>query len=223
MHATGSQRVAIFARPILLAVTLCALPAVQASAIPIQVIGGIRAEDFTWLGAGFSETFVHLVGPGFELAGDSRYDRFSHLPKAVPLGSMVSLSGNLEIFGAPNTNQMVFYGGQQYWATGTINIVTPEAMIGPQVTLPLTVSGGLSLSDYMGTQLSLEFFGTGTATADYTLAFQGTPNPEEFLWRSFVFQFAFEPAPVPEPTSLLLLGSGVFGLAARRRSARPAS
>src|SRR5262245_27790693 len=103
----------------LLAVLLGTLQATQASAIPLELTsGGIRAEDFTFLGASFPETFAQLFGPGFELTTDPRYDRFQYVPSAVLPGSMVNFSGGLQLLSgtAPNTLQTLFYGGQQYWA-----------------------------------------------------------------------------------------------------------
>ena len=42
-------------------------------------------------------------------------------------------------------------------------------------------------------------------------------NTVAFVGADFVFQPGFQPEPVPEPATLLLLGGGLAGLAARVR------
>jgi hypothetical protein len=202
---------------------LWALPVGPVSAIPIQLTGGgISVEDLTHLGGDIT-TFIHLVGPGFELTTDPRYDMFQFAGNArdylLP-GSTVDFSGGVQVIsGSPGTFNSLFYGGQEYDFTGTIWVSTPSAVVGSLVTLPFNLSGSGLATNHMDRSFEVEFFGAGTATAAYDQV-PAPWSPDELAWKTRSFSYVIEPPPTPEPTSWMLLGSGLLGYAARRRSAR---
>jgi PEP-CTERM motif-containing protein len=219
MHATGSQRSRIFGRAILLAVSLCALPAVQASAIPIQLTsGGIANEKLGPWPPEFIETRIHLEGPGFLLETDPRYDQLLIFREGPP-GSTVDLSFGMQIvsLSSPGTQGSLIYGGQQYYGSGFISVTTPSFVVGPTATVPFTLSGSFSAFTLEGGFADFELVGSGTARASFTFVDQPGPPP---FWALDDVNYNLAPPPVPEPTTCVLLGAGLVGVAARRRSAR---
>jgi hypothetical protein len=213
---------------------LCALPVSPVSAIPIQLTsGGIFVESRIHFG-GDIQTFVGLAGPGFSLTTDGgRLDQFSfavgspnHPLDFLPSGTITSFSGIMWIFsggnpgipGEPFSRATVIYGGESYFATGDFLVSTPTFVVGPLVTLPFSLSGFIHANNFMGAELDFEIFGAGTVTAGYSQLPTGLPD--EFFWSTQGISYVIEPPPIPEPTSWMLLGSGLLGVAARRRSTR---
>jgi len=206
---------------------LWALPVSPVSAIPIQLTsGGISVESLLIFG-GDVQTFVGLEGPGFELHTDAHFDQFFvGAVDVVPPGTTTSFSGGMQIISgsSPGTPGQpppatVIFGGRSYFATGEIGVSSPSFVVGPQITLPFTLSGQIHATDFMSISFDFEIFGAGTATAGFSQYPSGLPDPS-FYWFTTGIRYTIEPPPIPEPTSLLLLGSGLVGFAARRRSAR---
>lgn len=110
--------------------------------------------------------------------------------------------------------------------------ITAPSMVAPQEDAPFTVSRpfgfsgtlfGYSASD--PTQLLFErtLTGRGTLHAAFDLSARHLDDPVLFDFRSI--RYDFEPtAPIPEPATLLLVGSGIAGMAYRcRKRRRPAA
>jgi PEP-CTERM motif-containing protein len=219
-----TQAFAALGESTLLAVLLGTLQATQASAITIPLTrAGVVVDELSQFG-GDLEISVDILEPGFELHTDPRFT-FVVFTDPIPIGlispgSTVNFSGVVQFLpGFPGiTSNVLIYGGESYFASGVINLSTPSAVVGPLVSVPFSLSGSIRADNFMGATLDFEVFGSGTVTAPYS---QSTLTPpDEFFWQTQHISYLVEPPAIPEPTSLMLLGTGLLGVVARRRSAR---
>ena len=205
-----------------LAALVCCFDSIPAfvRADPITITGGA----LTATGVFGSTTFI-LTGKGFAAAG-GREPGFAGPSACSPCvaGDFVSFSGEFAgestlgsgpaIFNGLAYSKL-FYAGRLGFGGGgvvfpvgssTVNLVSPFALS----TDPVDSSFLQGFLDPLlqGTPVfSVALAGQGVATATYTEGPQGL-----FNFSHVTYEFQSSTTPVPEPTSALLLATGLFGI-----------
>ena len=170
---------------------------------------------------------VSLAGESFVFTGRTGQGVFTPRDSCggCPTGSTVDLTATwvgLDLMGTASYNGITYtqvgavmsdtaVGGR--W-TGTLLI--PNSFAGGALTAPFQFTG--TFRNPTAIPL-LELVGTGQATANLVPSLVA---PGGFNLESIRYEFD-SAAPVPEPTSMLLIGTGLAGLAARRRRPRLSS
>ena len=194
---------------------LSAFSAPHAGAVPIVMTSGSIHMDST-TPVPFDDVFVNLVGAAFTLTNEFLIDSFlfTGTPNPafilLPPGTAVEFTGHASLF-APG--DLLVYSGDAYRASGVINVSTSSIVVGPLLTLPFMLSGSIHGDSLSGPgTVDLDIIGSGTVTAMFEQV--SLPDSQPWEFRSITYEIA----PVPEPATWMLIGSGLLGLVARRRS-----
>lgn len=204
-------------RTIAVALAFWLSAAAASSADPLRITSG-----FYLLDSGEGGEWV-FQGNGFSVSGEgvAQQIAFWECLLCAP-GTPLSLSARLtldapfESSAAARINgesyDRVFWQGDLRFSSGMVT-----AQHGATATLPFTFTGSLNgfLSQDFGTTpfFSGNFVGSGDATIRF---FREELSPDGVEVAGVRYQFT-DPAPIPEPGTMLLLGSGLAGTLALRR------
>ena len=195
---------------------------------PIQVTAG----TFTWDATSALAMQLHVTGEQ-GLAIDAGLDPFDgvngpindcYFSACLP-GETLPLTIDLttEAFGEASIGGRTFPIDIGTSVSGSLNVLFDGNLIVPAFTGDLTgsasaafiFSGLLFFPEDPCCPSPQELGGRGIATVQFDWA----PHPEGVTaWNLRTFRYEFtETAPIPEPTTLMLVGTGVAGLILRRR------
>jgi len=198
-----------------------ALTAGRADADPIHVAVGSTTDVLVPANA---EIVFDLLGGGTRLRGMAFGEESEDLLIVTPPGPDPLVTGASADLSSTSTFSMGFgtLGTQEVRWAGEMTFAAPGA------TLACTGSGDAmtctGAAAFQFTGLLHAFDATSDAPLrDLQLAGQGRANGvfnPEVPRRVLSFGYTFQSAPVPEPSTLVLVGTMVAGAVARRRSAR---
>lgn len=236
-------------RALLLLPVLLLVPSDEARADPIIISGGFvqmlqLPDGRGWRMGSFN---VRWGGGGSFVSGSSsdRSGQGFGCGVPCPVGSTAVMTGHSSLptdipgsfnfpgFFPPDTpswmisNGGLFTNSRLSFTTGSFVIpANPQTSDGlVSVTVPFTMTGNIAITNLLpnsgGTAQVFNEQTVGSGMALITLDFvDGHLRGRQYIVRSVNFQF--QPMqPTPEPVTLILLGSGLAGLAAQRRRARP--
>jgi hypothetical protein len=218
------------------------------TALLLAVVGfpaAVRADPITLTGGtvqvavGISSARLTFIGDGFMVrtATEQFFAAINQFP--FPEGTSVSLGGEwrpTDMHGGEATINGVHYPELFFGiSTSGGTFVTPSVMLTGEgahtVTVPYTFSGFVTAfaSSNAGADDIPVFATTLTGSGTARAAFFGLPpeggfpalqSPIELPGADFQLEYVFSPSPVPEPGTLMLLGTGALGIAVARYRAR---
>jgi hypothetical protein len=208
---------------ILFAIALLVLTfwTIDVKADTLSLSGGVNFSGFlgsfsvNFAGTNSNGTSFGAFGSGSTVAGIT----FSR-PTDVSGGTLINLGGSAFLIGADFNFGSVSINGTSY-PVHTVDIqVTPTFVTVPFTTdntimlnAPCSVSGGVSGQN--GFQIVGAGF-TGVCNATLTLTKMRTDSSGNGVYNYQSLSFGFA-RPVPEPTTILLLGSGLVAIAVKVR------
>jgi hypothetical protein len=214
----------------LLALAFCCLISTEAKADPLVIDSGFIFNQ----GLGSSFSTFNFSGPAISVNANAR-DTLIFIRACSPCTSVtpITLTPMASFVGGGGT---VVLNGTTYSSIFTPGILE---ISGPSFTLPVTTSdpilsitvpfqmtgelSGDTFNPFIGTQTNIVFtttlIGQGFVTFQYSVT-----HSNGFTYYSYLNStYNFQPAPVPEPVTILLLGTGLAGVAARVRKRGKAS
>jgi hypothetical protein len=167
-----------------------------------------------------------LKGPGLRLGGNTDMGNVSPSScfpcaagTAVPLGAL--FMGRLET-GGPVLVDSDFFGPfeESVFEFSALDVVMPSTRRDFSVRRPFTFTGSLIARDSGDISLLFRLIGQGQLTANFAYK-PNLDDPAAFEFTSIRYDFS-EAAPVPEPVTMLLVGTGLGSVILRRRQLRTA-
>lgn len=196
-------------------VVMTATPAVvkQACADAFPVTAGIVQDDVL-----FDSSTVLLIARGLDFGGFVQSGPQPCLTAGCAVGDTIDLSGTYLSLGGGGVFGEVIVGGISVpFADATMAFLVGPVSVAPLASAPFRMTGHIRGLDEHGLVLAeTNVFGRGTATVAMDAG-----APSELFLRNLFFEFSGA-APVPEPASLLLVGSVVIPALVRRRQRRGA-
>ena len=200
------------------------------AADPVVIRSGSIVATHTF---GFANALVDIEGDTFSLTGffqeGGAFTCFPCLPGSNPIkmfwgGDMGFGSGTVNGVSYPK----VAFGG--HFEVGGIATLPSDGPTHFTVAFPFSVQDDFGPSSILGFEeglhggllFALDVTGSGTAEMSVSRILSGDPTmPIHYFTESLTFSFAAADAPIPEPTSLLLLGTGLVGVIFRRARRAP--